>query len=254
MGYFLVDHGFVILFSLQPVEYVFVDTSIYFIRLSISVYCYSASFAEGKSVAVLSAGTFLGNSRNVYQRRVHELYIYSALLSYMLYDCKTDEVLLEKEVDMVKNYINLEKERHGDKIDISINIEGDIQDKYITPLLILPFLENAFKYGTSEQLERQWMSVDIAVKDHLLQCKVVNSKNEFLHFQENGLGVDNVKKRLEFLYPDRHDLKLADEGDFFVVSLLLELRQNLPSSVSSVFSKQSVKDFAHEIAPIPKVG
>ena len=178
----------------------------------------------------------------------------SSLLSYMLYDCKTDEVLLEKEVDMVKNYIDLEKERHGDKIDISINIEGDIQDKYITPLLILPFLENAFKHGTSEQLERQWLSVDIAVKDHLLQCKVVNSKNEFLHFQENGLGVDNVKKRLQFLYPGRHDLKLADEGDFFVVSLLLELRQNLHASATSVFSKQSVKDFAHEIALFPKVG
>lgn len=147
----------------------------------------------------------------------------SSLLSYMLYDCKADEVLLEKEVDVMKNYIDLEKERYGDKIDISVNIRGDIQDKYITPLLILPFLENAFKHGTSEQLEKPWMSVDIAVKGYLLQCKVVNSKNEFVPFSENGVGIQNVKQRLELLYPGKHDLKLADEGDFFVVSLLLEL-------------------------------
>lgn len=153
----------------------------------------------------------------------HMILKLSSLLSYMLYDCKADEVLLEKEVDVMKNYIDLEKERYGEKIDISVNIRGDIHDKYITPLLILPFLENAFKHGTSEQLEKPWMSVDIAVKDYLLQCKVVNSKNEFVPFSENGVGIQNVKQRLELLYPGKYDLKLADEGDFFVVSLSLEL-------------------------------
>jgi LytS/YehU family sensor histidine kinase len=59
----------------------------------------------------------------------------SSLLSYMLYDCKTDEVRLEKEIEIMKNYIDLEKERYGDKIEISVNIEGDIHDNYITPLL-----------------------------------------------------------------------------------------------------------------------
>src|SRR5215218_9495209 len=68
----------------------------------------------------------------------------SSLLSYMLYDCKTEEVLLEKELDVMKNYIDLEKERYGNKIEISLNIEGDIKDQYIAPLLLLPFLENAF--------------------------------------------------------------------------------------------------------------
>jgi sensor histidine kinase YesM len=175
----------------------------------------------------------------------------SSLLSYMLYDCKANEVLLEKEVDVMKNYIDLEKERYGDKIDISVNIEGDIQDKYITPLLILPFLENAFKHGTSEQLERPWMSVDIAVKDHSLRCKVVNSKNEFVPFHENGVGIDNVKKRLEFLYPGQYDLKLADEVEFFVVSLLLELKPNLLAPATPAFSKQQFRKLTHEIALSP---
>jgi hypothetical protein len=165
----------------------------------------------------------------------------SSLLSYMLYDCKTEEVLLEKEMEIMKTYIGLEKERYGDKIEISVNIEGDIQDKYITPLLILPFLENAFKHGISEQLERPWMSVDIAVKDHLLQCKVVNSKNEFMPVHENGVGIDNVKKRLEFLYPGKYDLKLADEGEFFVVSLLLELKMNRAALVMPVSAEQKLQ-------------
>jgi two-component system, LytTR family, sensor histidine kinase AlgZ len=165
----------------------------------------------------------------------------SSLLSYILYDCKAEEVLLEKEVEMMKNYIELEKERYGEKIDISINIEGDIQDKYISPLLMLPFLENAFKHGTSENLERPWMSVDIAVKDHTLKCKVVNSKNEFAPFQDNGVGINNVEKRLEFLYPGKYDLKRADEGEFFVVSLLLELKMNRAAQVIPMSAKQKLQ-------------
>ena len=143
----------------------------------------------------------------------------------MLYDCKADEVLLEKEIEVMKDYIDLEKERYGNKIEISWNIEGDIKDKYIAPLLLLPFLENAFKHGTSEQLEKPWLSMDLAVKQTFMRCKIVNSKNEFVPVSKNGIGIENVKKRLAFLYPDKHELKINDEGDFFVVSLLLELTE-----------------------------
>ena len=158
----------------------------------------------------------------------------SSLLSYMLYDCKAEEVLLEKEVEIMKNYIDLEKERYGNKIEISWNIEGDIKDKYIAPLLLLPFLENAFKHGTSEQLEKPWLSVDMSVKQDVLRCKIANSKNEFVPLSKNGIGIQNVKKRLEFLYPGEHELKMNDEGNFFVVSLLVELKIKKNSPVSSL--------------------
>ncbi|MGZ5192059.1 MAG: sensor histidine kinase [Flavisolibacter sp.] len=147
----------------------------------------------------------------------------SSLLSYMLYDCKAEEVLLEKEIEVMKNYIDLEKERYGDKIDISLNIEGDIKDKFIAPLLLLPFLENAFKHGTSEQLEKPWLSMDISVNQFTLRCKIANSKNEYVPCSKTGIGIQNVKKRLGFLYPGKHELKIADEGAFFVVSLLIRL-------------------------------
>jgi two-component system, LytTR family, sensor histidine kinase AlgZ len=148
----------------------------------------------------------------------------SSLLSYMLYDCKADEVLLEKEIEVMKDYIELEQARYGDNIEISQNFEGDIKDKYIAPLLLLPFLENAFKHGTSDQLERPWLSMDIAVKQYTLHCKIANSKNNHVPLSASGIGIENVRKRLQFIYPNRHELKISDEGDFFVVSLRLELK------------------------------
>jgi len=148
----------------------------------------------------------------------------SSLLSYMLYDCKADEVLLEKEIEIMKNYIDLEKERYGNKLEVSWDIAGDIKDKYIAPLLMLPFLENAFKHGTSEQLEKPWLSVDISVKNENLRCKIANSKNEIVPVSNQGIGIQNVKKRLSFLYPEKHELKMNDEGNFFVVSLLIDLK------------------------------
>lgn len=151
----------------------------------------------------------------------------SSLLSYVLYDCMANEVLLEKELQVMENYIDLEKERYVN-LDVSLNMEGDIRERWIAPLLLLPFLENAFKHGTSEQLEKPWLSMDISVKQNMLRCKIANSKNDSERFpgtvpNENGIGILNVKKRLAYWYPGRHELKVSDEGNFFVVSLSLEL-------------------------------
>lgn len=164
----------------------------------------------------------------------------SSLLSYMLYDCKADEVLLEKEIEIMKNYIALEKERYANRLEVSINTEGDIKDKYISPLLLLPFLENAFKHGTSEQLEKPWLSIDIAVKQNMLRCKIVNSKNEMVLPGGKGIGINNVQKRLQYLYHEKYDLKLNDEGDFFVVSLVIEL--NNRTSAASVTAAKSLTE------------
>ena len=155
----------------------------------------------------------------------------SSLLSYMLYDCKTDEVRLENEIKIMKNYIDLERERYGNKIEISWSVDGEIKDKFIAPLLMLPFLENAFKHGTSEQIEKSWLSVDISVMHGTLKCKIANSKNEYVSLRANGIGINNVKKRLEFIYPGKFDLKINDEGDFFVVSMMLILANEQPVTI-----------------------
>jgi len=147
----------------------------------------------------------------------------SSLLSYMLYDCKAESVLLEKEIENMRYYTDLETERYGNKLEISWNVEGEIRDRYIAPLLVLPFLENAFKHGTAEQLETPWLSCDLVVSKNILKCKIANSKNEFVPENPQGIGIDNVRKRLNHLYPGKHELRMNDEGSFFVVSLLLDL-------------------------------
>lgn len=147
----------------------------------------------------------------------------SSLLSYMLYDCKAEEVRLEKEIENMKNYIDLEKERYDNKIEISWSVEGNTTDKFISPLLMLPFLENAFKHGVSEQIDKPWLSVDISIKADVLRCKIVNSKSEFAHPKELGAGITNVKKRLDFLYAGKYELKLSNEDNFYVVSLVVKM-------------------------------
>jgi len=167
----------------------------------------------------------------------------SSLLSYMLYDCRAEEVLLEKEIQIMKNYIDLEKERYGNKIEISWDIEGDIKDKFIAPLLMFPFLENAFKHGTSEQLEKPWLSVDISVRQDTLRCKIANSKNEYMPVSTHGIGIQNVKKRLSFLYPEKHELKMNDEGNFFVGSLWIDLKsKSTYPDVSSTVKLQAAEN------------
>lgn len=161
----------------------------------------------------------------------------SSLLSYMLYDCKEEEVPLEKEIEVMKNYIDLEKERYGDRIEISWSIEGAVRDKYVAPLLLLPFLENAFKHGMSEQLDRPWLSVDLVVINEKMNCKIVNSKNNLEVVNgKKGIGIENVKRRLAFLYPDQHELRIIDENNFFVISLLIDLKKKEMQQVPSGFS------------------
>ena len=96
---------------------------------------------------------------------------------------------------------------------------------------MLPLLENAFKHGTSEQIENSWLSVDISVMHGTLKCKIANSKNEYVSLRANGIGITNVKKRLEFIYPGKYDLKINDEGDFFVVSMILTLANEQPVTI-----------------------
>ena len=150
----------------------------------------------------------------------------SGLLSYVLYECKANEVLLSKEISVIKDYVALEKERYGDRLDISFNFSGDIEDKMIAPMLFQPFIENAFKHGTSEQLGKAWMSIDLSVKENQLYFKVINScdNNPVAVPEKHGVGIENAKKRLGLLYPGNFKLQNGVEDDVYIVSLSLELK------------------------------
>jgi hypothetical protein len=88
----------------------------------------------------------------------------SALLRFMIYESNTQRISLSREVELLKDYMSLEKMRYGDRLELSVNINGEIENYQIAPLLLLPFLENAFKHGTSKQIDQCWISLDLSLE------------------------------------------------------------------------------------------
>ena len=147
----------------------------------------------------------------------------SQVLSYLLYESQADEVPLEREIEMMENYCFLEKQRLGDKIDISLNFTGKIENKQIAPLILLPFLENAFKNTLDHQNEQAWISIDLSVLVNLIKFKIINGKN--VEQKEAILDLEKVKKRLEYLYKNCHEIKIISDEETLFVGLTLELNK-----------------------------
>jgi LytS/YehU family sensor histidine kinase len=146
----------------------------------------------------------------------------SELINYMLYECTSDEVLLDKELKFITNYIDIEKMRYGDKLDVDIRISGEAHERRIAPLILLPFVENCFKHGASESLQRAWVKVSVDLQPTLMVLKVENSKNgKYAGSTKSGIGIQNVKRRLDLLYPDRHELKIINGEETFLVILTI---------------------------------
>lgn len=157
----------------------------------------------------------------------------SDLLRYMLYECNTDTVSLKKEVLMLQQYIGLEKIRYEDRLDLNFNIIGELDDKQIAPLMLLPLVENAFKHGTSEKVGQAWINIILEVSGNKLKFKISNSKAEVIDSDADKhyghIGLQNIRKRLELIYPASHQLKVIDDDDVFLAVLELELTVIKPS-------------------------
>ncbi len=150
----------------------------------------------------------------------------SELLRFMIYESNTPKIPLTKEIELLRNYIALEEIRYGDRLDLSVTITGDIEKYQIAPFLLLPFLENAFKHGTSKQLDQCWISLNISMKDAVIYFKLVNSiESDDEETKPGGLGLQNVLKRLGLLYKNRYSLETKKLEDVFVVKLEIELEE-----------------------------
>lgn len=151
----------------------------------------------------------------------------STFLDYMLYEANVTRVSLRKEVAQMKNLIELERLRYGQRLQVAFSIRGDISNKFIPPLLMLPFVENAFKHGVSREIELSFISIDFHVKDHRLVLQVENSKGETAPLNEEiskGIGLKNVRRRLELIYGSKqYDLQVFDEEETFMIVLKIPL-------------------------------
>ncbi|MEO0340439.1 MAG: sensor histidine kinase [Bacteroidota bacterium] len=150
----------------------------------------------------------------------------SDLMSYMLYDCEGDRIGLEKEIGHLSNYIELEKIRYGERLELSFETSGAIQQQEIAPLLLIPFLENAFKHGVEKSEKNAWVRINLWVENDVLHFLIENSipegSDNELPDTQSGIGLQNVKQRLALLYPDRQEL-LVQKTDTFLVKLNLNL-------------------------------
>lgn len=139
----------------------------------------------------------------------------SGLLHYMLYECKQVMVPLEKELKMIQDYISLEKIRYGERLKIETQFPQDHDQRMIAPLLLIPFVENSFKHGTSKMLSNPCIKLNITVQGDVLYFKLTNSRpaviEEVSVNSNRGLGLKNVKKRLELLYPKKYELQIMEE-------------------------------------------
>ena len=156
----------------------------------------------------------------------------SDLLRYILSEGNKTLVPLNKELQMLTDYINLEKVRYGNKLDLHVSVPGNTGNLQITPLLLLPFIENCFKHGASKFLTSPWINLKIDLKESTMIMKLMNGKDTYQMDEQVklGTGIANVMKRLELLYKDKHELQITDEPEVFVVNLKLELEESKPGS------------------------
>ncbi len=150
----------------------------------------------------------------------------SDLMRYMLYDCRDSYVLIDKEISFIKNYLELEKIRIGEKANVDMKVNGSTGLQQIAPLLFIPFIENAFKHGTNRQLNHSFIRIIFDLeKQGVIKFSIENSKEDKEYLKDkkySGIGIENVKKRLTLLYPEKHSLKISDNQNVFKVELILE--------------------------------
>jgi sensor histidine kinase YesM len=149
----------------------------------------------------------------------------SSLMRYMLYETDEEKVPLEKEIDYLQSYIDLQEQRFGKKVKVSVSLE-EVDDRYdIEPMLLIPFVENAFKHGTG-MIEDGQIQVQLRARNHILQFSVRNKYNissEEIKDKTSGIGLANVKRRLNLLYGGNHSLLITRQDDWFVISLQINL-------------------------------
>jgi len=149
----------------------------------------------------------------------------SDIMQYVLYDAKEPLISLFNEINYIQNYLDLERLRYGDKIESTTNISGDIEDIQVPPLLFLPFIENCFKHGTQENEQIQ-LTINFKNENNKwLIFKVENTYNKLSELNTtHGIGIKNVKRRLQLLFKDNFNLKVTSTQNTYIMRLKIPIQ------------------------------
>ena len=160
----------------------------------------------------------------------------SDMLRYILHEGSRQSVPLSKELKMINDYILLEQIRYGERLEIDKELPDDTKGLSIAPLLLLPFVENSFKHGTSHMLEQAWIRLSIHLDNNKLKMTLINARqaDDKVTHEPSGIGIANARKRLELLYPGKHELLITEDEDVFIVNLRIELEASLVAEPDSL--------------------
>ena len=156
---------------------------------------------------------------------LHAITQLSSMMRYVLNETNKDFVPLQKEIKYISDYIELQKLRFGDTIQLNFKVVGSPNSKKIAPLILITFIENAFKHGVNpEENSSILIEIDINNDELILTVdnKKVNNQKGDMNIK-SGLGIENAKNRLQLLYPSKHDLTIADEQNDYLISLKINL-------------------------------
>ena len=146
----------------------------------------------------------------------------SNIMRYITDDIRTDFVPLESEIGCMEDYIELQRMRLGSKTEIQVDVTGDTGGEQIAPLLLMTFVENAFKYGVSNH-EAALIHIRLDVQDPVIRFYCRNTLFPVpSHAERAGIGISNARRRLEYLYPNRHKLDISTGDGFYTVQLVLQ--------------------------------
>jgi len=148
-------------------------------------------------------------------------------MRHIIYESDIDFIPLEKEIEMVKNYIELQNLRTTKAEQIQLEVKGNVKNKTVAPMLFLPFVENSFKHGLKSGAQNAYVKILITVLEYDLIFEIENTKGNapsVADLKYKGVGIENVKKRLDLIYPGRHKLKIDDYNEIFKVHLQLPLK------------------------------
>jgi LytS/YehU family sensor histidine kinase len=149
----------------------------------------------------------------------------SDLMRYMLYESNSDKFPLSSEIASLENYVELQRLRFGDDVKINMDISADNPDCYIEPMLLIPFVENAFKHGIG-LLKDPFIDIKLEAKDKRLSYAVINNynKDNLSKDKNSGIGLVNVENRLKLLYGKNYSLNIKNDGEIYSIQLNLDLQ------------------------------
>jgi len=147
----------------------------------------------------------------------------SDLLRFQLYDCSDEKIAIEKEVEYLSNFVALEKIRKGDKIKVDLIASSELQGFQVAPFMLIPFLENAFKYVSGFSSSENKIIIKLWREENRFHAHFFNTTDNLVRSEVGGIGHKNVKRRLELIYPNKHQLEILEKPGTYKVMLSLDL-------------------------------